>query len=83
MSMNKHTSLPRKPGTETPRGWKLGAWLLTKQRTQERDREEKASKEGWWGCKISWEPAFLLPGMYPRGRKTGVRQKLSAGQPYS
>jgi len=52
MSVNEHTSLPRKPGTETPRGWKLAAWLLTKQRTQERDREEKASKEGWWGYKI-------------------------------
>ena len=49
MSVNERTSLPHKPGTETPRGWKLAAWLLTKQRNQERDGEEEDSKEGGGG----------------------------------
>lgn len=53
MSVNERTSLPHKPGTETPRGWKLAAWLLTKQRNQERDGEEEVSKEGGGGVKYA------------------------------
>lgn len=48
--------LLHKPSTETPKGWKLAALFLTKQRNLQ-DRKENVSKKGWQGCKICMQKA--------------------------